>query len=170
STYLWFSHAERDPGREPSLPGAGRSQPPGDLRVADTRRSRGEGPHLALRHLAAGGLAASRHLEGGRPREGPARGALRHLPRGAARDEAARRLGRALPRLLDRARRSPEEPAGEDGRMNPVDKTAPSQTGSIAFEFDLHHAPEKVWRALTDPALLSEWLLPVIDLKLERGA
>ena len=54
--------------------------------------------------------------------------------------------------------------------MNPTDKTAPSQTESISFEFDLHHAPEKVWRALTDPALLAEWLLPVIDLDLELGA
>jgi uncharacterized protein YndB with AHSA1/START domain len=27
-----------------------------------------------------------------------------------------------------------------------------------------------VWRALTDPVLLAEWLLPVIDLKLEAGA
>jgi uncharacterized protein YndB with AHSA1/START domain len=54
--------------------------------------------------------------------------------------------------------------------MNPIDKTAPSQTESISFEFDLHHVPEKVWRALTDPALLKEWLLPVIGLKLEPGA
>jgi uncharacterized protein YndB with AHSA1/START domain len=54
--------------------------------------------------------------------------------------------------------------------MNPIDKTAPSQTESISFEFDLHHSPEKVWRALTDPVLLAEWLLPVVDLKLERGA
>ncbi len=54
--------------------------------------------------------------------------------------------------------------------MTPVDKTAPSQTESIAFEFDLPHAPEKVWRALTDPVLLAEWLLPVIDLTLEPGA
>jgi uncharacterized protein YndB with AHSA1/START domain len=54
--------------------------------------------------------------------------------------------------------------------MNPIDKTAPSQTGSIAFEFDLHHSPEKVWRALTDPALLTEWLLPVFEFKLEPGA
>jgi uncharacterized protein YndB with AHSA1/START domain len=43
-------------------------------------------------------------------------------------------------------------------------------TESIAFEFDLHHPPEKVWRALTDPVLLAEWLLPVVDLKLEPGA
>ena len=54
--------------------------------------------------------------------------------------------------------------------MTPVDKTAESQSQSISFEFDLHHAPEKVWRALTDPVLLAEWLLPVVDLKLERGA
>jgi uncharacterized protein YndB with AHSA1/START domain len=54
--------------------------------------------------------------------------------------------------------------------MNPVDKTAPSQTDSLSFEFDLQHSPEKVWRALTDPALLTEWLLPVVDLKLEPGA
>jgi uncharacterized protein YndB with AHSA1/START domain len=54
--------------------------------------------------------------------------------------------------------------------MTPVDKTAQSQSESISFEFDLHHPPEKVWRALTDPVLLAEWLLPVVDLKLEPGA
>jgi uncharacterized protein YndB with AHSA1/START domain len=54
--------------------------------------------------------------------------------------------------------------------MNPIDRTAPSQTESISFEFDLHHPPEKVWRALTDPALLTEWLLPVAGLALEPGA
>ena len=54
--------------------------------------------------------------------------------------------------------------------MNPIDKTDSSQTESISFEFDLHHSPEKVWRALTDPDLLAEWLLPVVDLKLEPGA
>jgi len=54
--------------------------------------------------------------------------------------------------------------------MTPTDKTARSQTGSISFEFDLPHSPEKVWRALTDPVLLAEWLLPVVDLKLEPGA
>ena len=54
--------------------------------------------------------------------------------------------------------------------MNPIDKTAPSQTESISFEFDLQHSPEKVWRALTDPVLLAEWLLPVVGLELEPGA
>jgi uncharacterized protein YndB with AHSA1/START domain len=32
--------------------------------------------------------------------------------------------------------------------------------GAMAFEFDLDAAPEKVWRALTVPALLERWLLP----------
>jgi uncharacterized protein YndB with AHSA1/START domain len=54
--------------------------------------------------------------------------------------------------------------------MSPADKSARSETESITFEFDLSHPPEKVWRALTDPKLLAEWLLPVVGLKLERGA
>jgi uncharacterized protein YndB with AHSA1/START domain len=54
--------------------------------------------------------------------------------------------------------------------MSLTDTTAQSQTESIAFEFDLHHSPEKVWRALTDPVLLTEWLLPVAGLKLEPEA
>ena len=54
--------------------------------------------------------------------------------------------------------------------MTVVDKTAPSQTERISFEFDLHHSPEKVWRALTDPVLLAEWLLPVLGLELKPGA
>ena len=54
--------------------------------------------------------------------------------------------------------------------MTPTDTTARSQSESISFELDLHHAPEKVWRALTDPVLLAEWLLPVVELELEPGA
>ena len=54
--------------------------------------------------------------------------------------------------------------------MSVTDITSRSQTQAIAFEFDLRHPPEKVWRALTEPALLAEWLLPTIDLKLEPGA
>jgi uncharacterized protein YndB with AHSA1/START domain len=54
--------------------------------------------------------------------------------------------------------------------MTVTDKTAPAQTGSLSFELDLAHPPEKVWRALTDPALLAEWLLPVVGLALEPGA
>jgi uncharacterized protein YndB with AHSA1/START domain len=52
----------------------------------------------------------------------------------------------------------------------PIDRTAPGQSESISFELDLPHGPDKVWRALTDPALLAEWLLPVVQLKLDQGA
>ena len=54
--------------------------------------------------------------------------------------------------------------------MSPVDKTVRPPADSVAFDFDLRHPPEKVWRALTDPVLLGEWLLPVIGLELEPGA
>lgn len=53
--------------------------------------------------------------------------------------------------------------------MSVTDKTAGSQTDTLEFEFDLRHAPEKVWRALTDPVLLREWLLPVTGLELQVG-
>jgi uncharacterized protein YndB with AHSA1/START domain len=54
--------------------------------------------------------------------------------------------------------------------MTLTDTTAQAQTETISFEFDLPHSPEKVWRALTDPALLAEWLLPVVGLNLQPGA
>ena len=54
--------------------------------------------------------------------------------------------------------------------MSLTDTTAPSQTESLSFEFDLRHSPAKVWRALTTPELLEKWLLPVFDLKLEPGS
>jgi uncharacterized protein YndB with AHSA1/START domain len=51
--------------------------------------------------------------------------------------------------------------------MTLTDTTPKSQTETISFELDLHHPPEKVWRALTDPELLAEWLLPVVGQKLD---
>ena len=54
--------------------------------------------------------------------------------------------------------------------MTVTDTTAQGQTEFISFEVDLRHSPEKVWRALTDPVLLAQWLLPVIGLELESGA
>jgi uncharacterized protein YndB with AHSA1/START domain len=54
--------------------------------------------------------------------------------------------------------------------MTVTDNTAPAQTDSISFDFDLDHAPEKVWRALTDPVLLAKWLLPTVGFELAPGA
>jgi len=50
------------------------------------------------------------------------------------------------------------------------DPAAPPPTESLAFDVDLPHPSEKVWRALSDPALLAQWLLPVVNFKLEAGA
>ena len=50
------------------------------------------------------------------------------------------------------------------------DTTTQSETESISFDFELQHPPEKVWRALTDPMLLGEWLLPAVEHRLEPGA
>lgn len=47
--------------------------------------------------------------------------------------------------------------------MTTADLTAQPLTDTLMMEFDLHHSPQKVWRALTDPALLAQWLLPVVD-------
>jgi uncharacterized protein YndB with AHSA1/START domain len=54
--------------------------------------------------------------------------------------------------------------------MTVTDTRSPAQADALSFELELKHPPEKVWRALTDPALLAEWLLPVLDFKLEPGA
>ena len=51
--------------------------------------------------------------------------------------------------------------------MSLTDTTDTTQTFAISFELDLKHGPAKVWRALTDPVLLNEWLLPVVENKLE---
>ena len=49
-------------------------------------------------------------------------------------------------------------------------ETAASPSGTLALDFDLQHSPDKVWRALTDPELLSQWLLPAIGFELAPGA
>jgi uncharacterized protein YndB with AHSA1/START domain len=55
--------------------------------------------------------------------------------------------------------------------MTLTDTTPNAQTETLSFEFDLPHKPEKVWRALTEPELLAQWLLPIVtELKLDPGA
>ncbi len=41
------------------------------------------------------------------------------------------------------------------------------EAAALSFEFDLPHAPEKVWRALTEPDLLEQWLLPLVERELD---
>ena len=51
-----------------------------------------------------------------------------------------------------------------------TETTEKLQTKTVSFDVDLHHSPQKVWRALTDPSLLAEWLLPATGLALTPGA
>jgi uncharacterized protein YndB with AHSA1/START domain len=49
------------------------------------------------------------------------------------------------------------------------ERKAAKRTESIIVENDLPDAPERVWRALTDPALLEAWLMPN-NIRAEVGA
>jgi uncharacterized protein YndB with AHSA1/START domain len=48
-------------------------------------------------------------------------------------------------------------------------RSAPKGPGSVLLECELEAPPEKVWRALTEPALLARWLLPIRDRQPEAG-
>lgn len=54
--------------------------------------------------------------------------------------------------------------------MTITEKTARDQSETLAFELDLPHTPEKVWRALAEPELVAEWLLPAVNYELAPGA
>lgn len=53
--------------------------------------------------------------------------------------------------------------------MKPIDTTDLSQADALSFDIELMHPPEKVWKALTDPDLLAEWLLPTLGYSLSPG-
>jgi uncharacterized protein YndB with AHSA1/START domain len=53
-------------------------------------------------------------------------------------------------------------------------KTA-TETRSVVIEREISHPPEKIWRALTEPHLIEEWLMkndfkPVVDHKFNLRA
>ena len=37
--------------------------------------------------------------------------------------------------------------------------SAATETRSVIVEREIHHPPEKIWRALTEPHLIEEWLM-----------
>lgn len=53
--------------------------------------------------------------------------------------------------------------------MNNHDSDKATEASSVAFEWDLPERPDKVWRALTEADIVSEWLGPN-DLRPEEGA
>ena len=123
-----------------------------------------------LRRFAASHLPASRPTAQGRPRQRAPRGPQHLLCGQSGRPRSAARLARPLPRLLAGEDRTPQDSSERDGPMSEDarhDEAADKR--SIAFECDLPEPPDKVWRALTTPEIVSEWLLPT-DLRPEAGA
>lgn len=45
-----------------------------------------------------------------------------------------------------------------NGRMDPMSNVA-TETLSVVVEREIPHPPEKIWRALTQPHLIQEWLM-----------
>src|SRR5579871_1877926 len=132
--------------------GARRSDPPGDFRTALSRwRADRVDAHRPIRRVATGGLQASRRPETVRAGARSPRRPANPLPRRAARPRAADRLDERLRRVLARPLRQARKPAQENGPM--------TETLSVVVERELPFPPEKLWRALTQPHLIEEWLM-----------
>ena len=112
-------------------------------------------PDRRGRGLAAGRLEASRACSS---RPGWCATATRVARRITARSSArwpAGRLDERDGRLLAEPLRPPRRPAQEDG---PMTETA-TETRSVVVEREIPYPPEKIWRALTQPHLIEEWLM-----------
>src|SRR5262249_21003301 len=150
---LIYRHACDD---ERAFQYARRSHPPRDLRTAvPPRRADRAGPDREGRCLATRGLQAPPRPQACPPGARPARGPGDPLQRRAARSGAADQLDGPLRRCLPRSIGSPRTPAEAEGPM----PKATDATRSIVMEGELPPPPEKVWRALTQGALIEEWLM-----------
>src|SRR3569833_3000134 len=133
-----------------------RSDTSGDLRTAvPRRRADGRRTDQARRGLAAGGLEASRRVERGRAGQGSPRRSRDALQRTAQRVGAADRLDQPDGGLLAKPVRPTGRPVEKDGPMN----VAATETRSVTVEREFPFPPEKLWRALTQPQLIAEWLM-----------
>ena len=68
---------------------------------------------------------------------------------------AADRLDQPDDRLLAKPVRQPRRSAQKDGPMS----EAATETLSVVVEREIPYPPEKIWRALTQPHLIAEWLM-----------
>src|SRR5512132_1075873 len=112
----------------------------------------------------------------GRLRGGARRSPAARLPAPARAAHGGRRLAGAFPALLDGPRRCARTPSRSDGAdiqerkeaMSNREKYEPGPAAgaevqkdgekwTLVLVRDLHHPPEKVWKALTDPEHLREW-------------
>src|ERR1051326_3933789 len=122
------------------------------------------------------GVQAPPRVARGRLRGGAHRGPAARLSAPARAAQGGRRLAGAVPAPLDRPRGPARTPSRSDGAdirerkeaMSNREEYAPGPaTGAqvrkdgekwtLVLVRELGHAPEKVWRALPDPAQLREW-------------
>src|SRR5579859_4281285 len=128
----------------------------GSLRAAVPRwRPDGRRPDGSGRGLAAGGLEAPRHPQTGRTGARPPRRPADALQRAARRSGPADRLDQPDGRLLAKPVRPPRRSAQKDGPMS----EHATATLAVVIEREMPYPPEKVWRALTQPHLIEEWLM-----------
>src|SRR5262249_41375534 len=99
--------------------------------------------------------AVSKHLAVVKPGARPPRRPRDALQRAAQRPGPPDRLDKPDGRLLARPVRPTRRFAQKDGPMN---KPA-AETLSVVVEREMSHPQEKIWRALTQPHLIEEWLM-----------
>src|SRR5213076_2773644 len=93
--------------------------------------------------------------EARRTRSRSARRTLRPLQRRAQCPQPTDRLDKPDGRVLAEPVRPTRRPAEEDGPMT----HAATEALSVVVEREIPHPPEKIWRALTQPHLIEEWLM-----------
>src|SRR5689334_6326093 len=179
--YVYWRHGVllRHPrGAEP----AGHPQPPGLVGAVRGR------DRAAPTDAANVGVQASARAQGGRLRGVARRGPAARVPDPARAAPGSRCLARPFPALLGGPRRCARTPSRSDGggteeRKEPMssrESYVPGPAAGASVEKDgdkwtlvlvreLHHAPDKVWRALTDPAQLREWAPFDADASLGRA-
>src|SRR5262249_27127179 len=118
-------------------------------------RADGQGTDGSGRGLATGGLKASWGPQAGRAGARPPRRPPDALQRAARRLGPAARLDQPNGRVLAKPIRPPRRSAPKDG---PVNETS-TETRSVGVERELPFPPERIWRALTQPPLIEEWLM-----------
>src|SRR5712671_5146570 len=159
-----------------ALQNARRSDSAGSLRTTvPRRRADGRGSDGSGRRVATGRLKASWGPEAGRAGARPPRRSPDALQRAARRLGPAGRLDKPHGRVLAEPVRPPRRLAEKDGPMNETS----IETRSVVVEREIPYPPEKIWRALTQPHLIEEWLMkndfkPVVghrfDLRADWGA
>src|SRR4029077_18272830 len=81
----------------------------------------------------------------------PPRGSRDALQRASLGAGAAARLDQPDDRVLAKAVRRSRRPAQKEGPL--------TEPRSVVVEREFPHPPEKLWRALTQPHLIQEWLM-----------